>query len=48
MGVRPDNPDQLRAPTVRQVLETFAGQAAQALEHAQAAAAERAGTATAR
>jgi two-component system sensor histidine kinase KdpD len=41
LGVRPDSPDKLGTPTVRQVLETFAGQAAQALEHAQTAATER-------
>lgn len=41
MGVRPDDPDLFRAPTVRQVLDTFAGQAAQALEHAQVAATEQ-------
>lgn len=44
LGVRPDDPDELRAPTVRQVLETFAGQAAQALEHAQVATTEGATT----
>jgi two-component system sensor histidine kinase KdpD len=48
MGVRPDHPALFRASTVRQVLDTFAGQAAQALEHAQAAATERAGAATGR
>lgn len=41
MGVRPDHPAQFRAPTVRQVIDTFAGQAARALEHAHAAATER-------
>lgn len=40
LGVRPDDPDQFRPATVRQVIETFAGQAAQAIEHAQAAATE--------
>lgn len=40
LGLRPDDPDQLRSPTVQQVIGTFAGQAAQALEHAQAAATE--------
>lgn len=48
LGVRPDDPGLFRAPTVRQVLDTFAGQAAQALEHAQAAATERAGDAAGR
>jgi two-component system, OmpR family, sensor histidine kinase KdpD len=45
MGVLPDHPDRFRAPTVRQVFGTFAGQAAQALEHAHVAATERTGAA---
>ena len=48
MGLRPDDPAQIRSPTVRQVIETFAGQAAQALEHAQAARTERSGVGTGR
>ncbi len=48
MGVRPDHPDQFRPPTVGQVIETFAGQAARALEHAHAAAMERTEAATRR
>jgi two-component system sensor histidine kinase KdpD len=46
LGVRPEDGSDFHNATVRQVVETFAGQAARALEHADAAIKESAGSRT--
>lgn len=46
LAVRPDDLSEFREPVVRQVLETFAGQAAVAVEHVRAMRAEEAGSST--
>jgi two-component system sensor histidine kinase KdpD len=47
LAVRPDDPGRFREPTVRQVLEAFAGQAAIAVERVRAMRAEAAESSTA-